>query len=173
MLDVLKICVDWLLKKAAAGYDMAVKMLVSMTFSCLAILKPTFPFAGVVVFAILLDCASAYDLNRRLKKQFPEKVVGKFQSHNALKMFHTFGEVYSVIVLLYLVDNILLKHLGYLNLSEIGAAVFCGLQVVSILENISSGNGARWAKILQKVLVDKSKRHFNVDLNPTDTKEPL
>ena len=33
----------------------------------------------------------------------------------------------------------------------------------SILENMSSCNGARWAKLLQNVMVDKTARHLDID----------
>lgn len=130
----------------------------------IAALEPTLRFAFVLFFAILLDCWSAYDLNRRLKKQYPGKVTGKFQSRYALKMLKTFLQAYSVVILLHLVDVVLLANLGYLNLSNIGAAVFCGIQLWSVLENLSSANGAKWAKALQRIMVDKTKRHFDIDL---------
>lgn len=141
------------------------KTLFALFLALVAIIEPTFPFAIVVFIAILMDCWSAFDLNRRLKKQYPENVTGKFQSRFALKMFKTFMQVYSVIILLFLVDTILLRNLPYFNLADIGAAVFCALQLLSILENLSSANGAKWAKAAQKILIDKSKRHFNIDLS--------
>jgi hypothetical protein len=96
---------------------------------------------------------------------YPENVEGKFQSRYVLKMFQTFFQAYSVVVLLHLVDVVILSNFGYLNLSNIGAAVFCGVQLCSILENLSSANGAKWAKILQRFMVDKAKRHFNIHID--------
>jgi L-lactate permease len=139
-----------------------------LLFSLLAFLKPTIPFALVVLFAILLDCWSAYDLNRRLRKQYPANVAGKFQSHYALKMFKTFFQVYTVIVLIYAVDTVLLKEFHGLNMANIAAAIFCALQLWSILENLSSANGAKWAKQAQRILVDKSKRHFDIDIEKNE-----
>ena len=141
------------------------KYIFALFLGLFAAVEPTLQFAVVLFFAILLDCFSAYDLNRRLKKQHPDKVAGKFQSRYALKMLKTFLQAYSVIVLLHLIDVIILKNFSYLNLSNGGAAVFCGLQIWSILENISSANGATWAKKLQKIMVDKTQRHFNINLN--------
>ncbi len=141
-----------------------VKYLVALFFGILAALEPTVRFAVVLMAAILMDCWSAYDLSRRLKRQYPGRVEGKFQSRYALRMLRTFMQAYSVVVLLHLVDVVILCNFGYMNLSNIGAAVFCGIQVWSILENLSSANGARWAKVLQKFMVDKTKRHFDIDL---------
>jgi hypothetical protein len=129
-----------------------------------AAIQPTVPFAGVLLFAILLDCWSASDLSRRLKKIYPENVEGKFQSRYALKILKTLLQAYSVVVLLHLVDDVILYNFGYLNMSNIAAAVFCGVQLWSILENLSSANGAKWAKVLQRIMVDKSKRHFQIHI---------
>lgn len=141
------------------------RYLAVVLFGIIATLEPTIKFAFILFFAIVLDCLSAYDLSRRLKKQYPDRVVGKFQSHFALKMFKTFLQAYLVIVLLHLIDVELTGDLGYWSLSNIGAATFCGIQLWSILENISSSNGAGWAKVLQKIMIDKTKRHFDIDLS--------
>ena len=140
------------------------KYLSGIFLGVLAVLEPTFPFAAVLLFAILLDCWSAFDLSRRLRRLYPDRVEGKFQSRYALKMLATFFQAYTVVVLLHLVDVVILHNFSYMNMSNIGAAVFCGIQLCSILENISSGNGAAWAKALQRILIDKSKRHFDVEL---------
>jgi hypothetical protein len=141
------------------------KYLSGIAFGIIAVLEPTLSFAAVLMFAILLDCWSAWDLARRLRKIYPDNVSGKFQSHHAMKIIKTFLQVYTVVVLLHLVDTVLLKGFGYLNLSNIGAAVFCGIQVWSILENLSSGNGSAWAKTLQRFMVDKAKRHFQINID--------
>ena len=140
------------------------KYFIVLIIGIIATLEPTVKFAFILFFAIVLDCVSAYDLSRRLKLQYPDKVVGKFQSRYALKMLNTFLQVYMVVVLLHLVDDVLTKDFGYWHLSNIGSALFCALQLWSILENISSANGAKWAKILQKIMIDKTKRHFDIDL---------
>lgn len=142
----------------------AARYIIALFMGVVAALEPTLQFAIILLFAILFDCLSAYDLSRRLKKQFPNQVSGKFESHYALKMLKTFIQAYSTVVLLHWVDVIILKNFPYLNLSNIGAAVFCAIQLWSIFENISSANGAGWAKKMQKIMIDKAKRHFDVDL---------
>lgn len=141
----------------------------SLLLGLVALLEPTLKFAVVLFFAVLLDCYSAFNLSRRLKKEFPDKVSGKFQSKYGLKIFKTFIEAYTVVILLHWVDVVLLENIGYLNLSNFGAAIFCGIQIWSVLENVSSHNGAKWAKIMQKIMVDKAARHFDIDL--TNLKE--
>jgi hypothetical protein len=40
-----------------------------------------------------------------------------------------------------------------------------------VLENKSSCNGSRWAKVLQKIMIDKTERHYDVDLSILKEKE--
>lgn len=57
------------------------------------------------------------------------------------------------------------------DLTKIAAGAICFWQIWSILENESSCSDAKWAKIAQKILVDKTSRHLNIDLtdlNNTD-----
>lgn len=35
----------------------------------------------------------------------------------------------------------------------------------AMLENESSCNDAKWAKVLQRIMVDKTERHFDIDLS--------
>ena len=52
-----------------------------------------------------------------------------------------------------------------IKLANITAGAVCFWQLWSMLENESSCSDERWAKVLQKVLVDKTERHFDVDLS--------
>lgn len=149
------------------------KLIFTILISLIAVLEPTIPFAIILFIAILMDCMSAFDLSRRLKKQHPDnsQIVGKFQSRYALRMLVTFIQAFSVVVLLHYVDYVILHHINKLYLSNWAAAIFCGIQIWSILENLSSANGARWAKIAQKIMVDKSKRHFGIELQTEEEKQ--
>lgn len=66
-------------------------------------------------------------------------------------------------------------HPGLLpiDLTKIAAGAICFWQLWSILENESSCNGAKWAKVMQKILVDKTERHFDIDLSELDSKEEI
>ena len=44
------------------------------------------------------------------------------------------------------------------------AFAFCMIQLVSVLENMSSCNNAKWAKLLQKILIDKTARHLDYNV---------
>ena len=57
-----------------------------------------------------------------------------------------------------------------LYLANYVSLVFCFIQIWSILENESSMNDKPWAKIAQRIMVDKAERHFDIDLH--ELKEP-
>jgi len=63
-----------------------------------------------------------------------------------------------------MVDTVILDFQNPLHLANYLAAIYCGVQLVSILENESTCNGAPWARVMQKIVADKTERHFNVKL---------
>lgn len=127
-------------------------------------LEPTLPFAAICFFAIALDCATAWRLSKRVKLRHPTANDGKFKSRYARRMFTTLTIIYACVVLGYLIDKFIYPF-SDLYLANWIAGGFCGVQLLSILENESSENGATWAKVLQKILVNKAERHFDVDLS--------
>lgn len=127
-------------------------------------IEPSLTFFYVCVLAVVLDCLTAYRLNRRIRKTYSSEVAdGKLKSSHMSKMVTDLAIVFACIVLAYHIDNNLLAHLGNLHLANYVAAIFCGVEVVSILENESSCNGKPWAKVLQQFLADKTIRHLNID----------
>lgn len=151
-------------------YSSVVKWLLSLTTGILAILEPTFPFIIICLFAILIDCFSAYRLSQRIRRR-SGKASGKFKSRKASKIFATIIEMLLLIIMAYLVDTKILTMFDGLHLANYVAAVFCFVQFWSILENESSCSDAKWAKVLQKVMVDKAERHFDIDLSALEEKE--
>ena len=61
------------------------------------LLEPTVPFAGICLFAILVDCFTAYRLGKRVKKLNPKTKTddGKVRSSYARRMFYTLCVVYA------------------------------------------------------------------------------
>lgn len=129
-----------------------------------AFLEPTVPFILICTFAILCDCYTAWSLSRRVKKTYPGANDGKFKSNYAGRVFITLLKVYSLIVLAYLIETYIFEGLP-VKLTNVVAGAVCFWQVWSMLENESSCNNARWAKIAQRILVDKTERHFDIDLH--------
>ena len=135
------------------------------TFGALvALLQPTVPFIIICTIAILFDCYTAWSLSRRVKRKYPGANDGKFKSRYAGRVFITLIKVYALTILAYLVQTFILEGLP-IKLANIVAAAVCFWQVWSMLENESSCNDAKWAKIAQRILVDKTERHFDIDLS--------
>lgn len=129
-----------------------------------AYLEPTVPYALLCVFAVMLDCLTAYRLNRRIKRLLPNaKTDGKLKSARMSKMISDLTVVWLCILLAVGVDDKLLGHLGHLHLGQYVAAIFVLCTSVSILENESSCNGAVWARAVQKVVTSKVSRHLDID----------
>lgn len=128
-----------------------------------AIVEPTVPFIVVCTFAIFADCYTAWALSRRVLRRHPGVNDGKFKSNYAGRIFITLLKVYVLIVLAFLIETYIFEGLP-IKLSNIVAGAICFWQVWSILENESSCNDARWAEIAQRILIDKTERHFDVKL---------
>lgn len=132
-----------------------------------AILQPTLPYLLICTFMILADCYTAWSLSKRAMKMFPDKVSmdgKKFKSHNFGKVIMTLLKAYALIIMAFFIQ----RHITDawpIELTKVAAGAICFWQLWSILENESSCNGAKWARILQKILVDKTSRHFDIDLS--------
>lgn len=139
----------------------------------LAMLEPTLPFVGVCTFAILCDCFTSWRLARRARRYHPERVSAdgaKFKSHHFGKVLVTLLKSYALIVLAFLIH----RHItdGWsVDLTKVAAGAICFWQLCSILENESSCHGPRWAKVARKILIDKTSRHFDIDLTTLDNYE--
>jgi hypothetical protein len=130
----------------------------------LAFLAPTIPFILICTFAILCDCYTAWALSRRVKEKYPGANDGKFKSNYAGRVFLTLIKVYALIVLVFLIEDFIFEGLP-IKLANVVAGAVCFWQIWSMLENESSCNDAKWAKIAQRILVDKTERHFDIDLH--------
>lgn len=156
----------------------AVKMILSqlgkVVTSCmgavLAGLQPTFPFILVCTLAILADCYTAWALSRRVKEKYPNANDGKFKSRYAGRVVVTLIKAYVLVILAFLVELHIFEGMP-LRLANITAGAICFWQLWSILENESSCSDAKWAKIAQRILVDKTERHFDIDLSELKEKK--
>ncbi len=130
-------------------------------------LAPTLPYVLLCTAAVLADCLSAFLLSRRAHRSLPRQAspdAAKFKSHHFGSTIITLMQVYALLIFAYYLHVYVTSSLPVdaLKLAA-GAVIFW--QGWSILENMSSCNGARWAKVLQKIMVDKTARHFDVDLS--------
>ncbi len=128
-----------------------------------SMLKPTVPFALICIFAAFLDCISAWRLARRIKRLHPEipedLIHDKFESDKLWNMFPKLALLYGVIILCHFIDQYIYPFLD-LYLPNAIAGAFCFRELWSILENESSENPNSWAKLAQKVMVNKAARHI-------------
>lgn len=131
---------------------------------------PTFPLIIVAVIFICYDAWTAYQLDRRVHKKYPDKTTregAKFTSFAFGKVIRsTIPKRLSLILLAYLVEHWVFVHVS-IPLSYIVTGVICFEQAWSILENESScrdEEDSRFWKWLQKIMVDKTSRHFDIDL---------
>ena len=140
------------------------KYCISTIGAVVALLQPTLPFIVICTIAILCDCYTAWSLSRRVKKKYPGANDGKFKSNYAGRVFVTLIKVYALTVLAFLIETYIFEGLP-VKLANIVAGAVCFWQVWSMVENESSCNDAKWAKIAQRILVDKTERHFEIDLS--------
>ena len=134
-------------------------------------LKPTFPLIIVAVIFIVYDAWTAYQLDKRVHKKYPDKTqrrAAKFTSFAFGKVItQTIPKRLSLILLAYLVEHWVFIHVD-IPLSYIVTGVICFEQAWSILENESScreEHESKFWKLLQKIMIDKTARHFDVDLD--------
>lgn len=148
------------------------RSLFSLVGAVVAVFEPALPYIVICTLAVLYDCYTAWSLSRRVKKAHPERIRdGKFKSHNAGKVIVTLIKVYALIVLAFLMQLHIIGDALPIDLTKVAAGAVCFWQLWSILENESSCNGAKWAKVAQKILVDKTERHFDIDLSEMEEKE--
>ena len=136
------------------------------------VLEPSLNYIAVCFFALICDCYTAWRCNCRIYSRYREaikqdprcKIDGKLKSKKMAKMVKDFSVLILAISLATMVDTVILDFQNPLHLANYLAAIYCGVQLVSILENESTCNGAAWARVMQKIVADKTERHFNVKL---------
>lgn len=129
-----------------------------------AVVEPQIPFMLICTLAVLMDCYTAWQLGRRVRKKYPDKADGKFKSEHAGRVFVTLLKIYSLIILAAFIQRYIFEDMP-IRLTNIVSGAICFWQIWSMLENESSCNNSRWAKVLQRIMVDKTERHFDVDLH--------
>lgn len=133
--------------------------------------EPAFPLIYVATAFILYDSWTAFELDIRVKKQFPDKKrrPAKYNSNKAWNIVPTLIESCTLIILFYAAQRWIFVDF-YVPLSYIATGVICGIQLLSIAENKAScrqpeEKGYKVWRVLAKVLIDKTERHFDADLS--------
>lgn len=147
------------------SFDTPVKCIAGAFGAVVAWVEPVIPFLALCTFFVFIDCLSAWMLARRVSRQHPEQSRGsQFRSEYASEIFNTLAIIYFLVFGAYWLDEVIFAMFT-IHLGNWIAGAFCLVQIVSILENCSSCNGATWAIVIQKILADKTTRHLKIDIN--------
>ena len=133
--------------------------------------EPAFPLIVIATLFVLYDAWSAYELDKRVHLMYPKKKrqQAKFMSYKFRNVIPTLTERFIIILLAYCVERWVFVHIN-VPVSYIAAGVVCAEQMLSIAENKAScrlpgDKHARVWKLLAKVLIDKTARHFDTDVS--------
>lgn len=132
--------------------------------------EPAFPLIIIATLFVLYDAWSAYELDKRVHIMYPDKTTrheAKFVSYKFRQVIPTLIERFIIILLAYCVERWVFVHIN-VPVSYIAAGVVSAEQMLSIAENKAScrlpgDKHARVWKLLAKVLIDKTARHFDID----------
>ena len=142
--------------------------------SVAAFVAPVLPYGWLCTAMVMADFVSAMMLARRLRKSESAPRVRRFSSRRFRSTLVTLAKVYTLLLLAHGVDVVIIGADAAVSLLRFAAALVCFWQFWSILENEASANSAPWARIAQRILIDKTSRHLNIDLSelkPTADKE--
>ena len=128
---------------------------------------PTFPLIIVATIFIVYDAYTAYRLGKRVHEKYPEKASeSKFSSFAFGKLVRqTIPSRLALIILAFLAEKWVFTFVD-IPLSYIVTGIICFEQAWSILENESSCRdeaAPMFWKLLQKIMIDKTARHLNMD----------
>ena len=133
--------------------------------------KPAFLLTVVVVVFILYVAWTAFKLDKRVRKAYPDKTQrkqAKFTSFAFGKVVkQTIPKRLMLIILAFLEEHWVFIHVT-IPLSYVVTGAICFEQFWSILENESScrtESESRFWKLMQQIMVDKTERHLDVNLD--------
>lgn len=136
---------------------------ISIGGGLLLAIESSISFVVPCFLAVILDIISAYFLNRRVHIKEPQKTDGKFKSRFKFKVLQTMFIILVLIIIANYVDTIIIKNSDVSVRFVIGLFLF--YECWSILENWSSENENKLARALQRIMVNKAERHFNIPLS--------
>lgn len=133
--------------------------------------KPAFLLTVVVVVFILYVAWTAFKLDKRVRTAYPDKTQrkqAKFTSFAFGKVVkQTIPKRLMLIILAFLEEHWVFIHVT-IPLSYVVTGAICFEQFWSILENESScrtESESRFWKLMQQIMVNKTERHLDVNLD--------
>lgn len=140
------------------------RLLFTLWGGIVAVMEPRIPIVLTCFVAVFMDCYTAWSLSRRVRKRYPGRADGKFRSDHFGRVIVTLIKVAALIFLFGHMEVHIFTDVN-VPLTKIAAGAVCFWQIWSMLENESSCNDAKWARLAQKIMVDKTERHFDIDLS--------
>ena len=143
------------------------------------ILRPTFPLFVVAMAFICYDAWTAFQLDKRAKAKYPDRT----SRHEAKFTSFAFGNVVRktiperliVILLAWMAETFVFVHVS-IPLSYIATGIILFEQAWSAMENNSSCRSeeeSRFWRMLQRIMVDKTARHFDTEFPELVTDEQI
>jgi len=139
--------------------------------------NPTFPLISVMIAFVVYDAVTAFQLDKRVRLAHPTQVKerkSKFRSYLFGKVVRsTIPKRLALILLAYLCQKYVCVHVN-MPLPYIVTGVICFEQAWSILENESScrsKSDGRLYQMLQRIMIDKTERHFDIELDDFKTEK--
>lgn len=130
-------------------------------------IAPVLPYGAICTAMVLADFISARMLARRLRRKMKGKSTSdkvKFSSRRFGVSVMSLAKVYALLLLSHGVDTVIVGATDGLSALRFSAGLVCFWQFWSILENEASANDAQWARLAQRILIDKTSRHLGIDL---------
>lgn len=143
------------------------------------VLQPTFPLIIVAISFICYDAWAAYQLDKRVKAKYPDRTTrheAKFTSFAFGKVIRkTIPERLVVILLAWMAETYVFVHVS-IPLSYIATGIILFEQAWSAMENNSSCRSeedSRFWRMLQRIMIDKTARHFDTEFPELVTEEQI
>ena len=147
---------------AKAFFNKILQYVTSIGGGLLLAFETSIPFFVPCFIAVIIDVYTAWALGRRVHSKHPDRADGKFKSEYKFRILVTMIVALLAIIVANYVDIYVIKDTDIAVRFIVG--VFLFYQIWSILENWSSENENKVAKALQRIMVNKAERHFNVHL---------
>ncbi|WP_287828571.1 phage holin family protein [Bacteroides sp.] len=145
----------------------------SIFFGLVASFEATIIYFNIALLVVFIDVLSAYKLGKRVAKNHPNKADGKFKSEHKFRILFTLLVFLVALMAAFDVDTKVIGEGMQAQAFVVFAFIF--YEVWSIGENWSSENNSLLAKVMQKVMVNKADRHFNLEIKEAieEAKEEL
>lgn len=125
---------------------------------------PVLPYGWLCTAMVTADFLSARMLARRASRRYGKTECAKFASRRFGHLISTLAKTYAFLLLAHGIDIVIIGNDTSISILRFATALICFWQLWSILENEASANDAAWARIAQRILIDKTERHLGINL---------